>query len=114
MLECKSRPLEVFWIRRREWVSRPGARAFHVAGGCLGCWPARANHALGSVDGGAFAAPALCQAIAVAVHFEDIDVMGQPVEQRAGQAFWAEGLGFLHLHSLHGQTTGKSRIFSVH
>jgi hypothetical protein len=47
----------------------------------------RANLVLGSVDGGAFAVPALCQAIAVAIHFEDVDVMGQAVEQRAGQAF---------------------------
>jgi hypothetical protein len=28
---------------------------------------------------------ALFEAIAVAAHFEDVDVMGQPVEQRAGE-----------------------------
>ena len=28
---------------------------------------------------------ALFEAIAVAVHFEDVDVVGEPIEQRAGQ-----------------------------
>ena len=28
---------------------------------------------------------ALLEAIAVAVHFEDVDVVGEPIEQRAGQ-----------------------------
>src|SRR5271170_3818137 len=34
---------------------------------------------------------ALAEAIAVAVHLEDADMMCQPVEQRAGQALGAEG-----------------------
>src|SRR6516165_8190802 len=33
----------------------------------------------------ALALPALFEAIAVAVHFEDVDVVGQPVKQRTGQ-----------------------------
>ena len=36
---------------------------------------------------------AVFEAIAVAVELEDVDVMGQPVEQRAGEAFGAEDLG---------------------
>lgn len=34
---------------------------------------------------------ALGQAIAFAVHLEDVDVVGQSVEERAGQALGAEG-----------------------
>src|SRR5713226_775626 len=36
---------------------------------------------------------ALLEAIAVAVHFEDVDVVCQPVEQRAGQPLGAEHAG---------------------
>ena len=36
---------------------------------------------------------AVFEAVAVAVELEDVDVMGQPVEQRAGEAFGAEDLG---------------------
>jgi hypothetical protein len=36
---------------------------------------------------------ALPETIAVAVHLEDVDVVGQPVEQRAGQTLGAEDLG---------------------
>ena len=35
----------------------------------------------------------VCEAIAVAVQFQDVDVMGQPIEQRAGESFGAEDLG---------------------
>jgi len=38
------------------------------------------------------AGTALAEAIAVAVHLEDADVMCQPVEQRAGEALGAEEL----------------------
>src|SRR5882672_2069846 len=34
----------------------------------------------------ALALLALFEAIAVAIHFEDVDVVGQPIEQRAGQS----------------------------
>src|SRR3954463_16264479 len=37
--------------------------------------------------------PALGEPKAVAVHLEDGDVVGQPVDQRAGEALGAEGLG---------------------
>lgn len=40
---------------------------------------------------GGFSRFALGQAIAVTVHLEDVDVMGEPVEERAGQVLGAEG-----------------------
>src|SRR5215472_5445476 len=36
---------------------------------------------------------ALLEAIAVAVHFEDVDVVGEPIEQRAGQPLGPEHAG---------------------
>jgi len=36
---------------------------------------------------------ALVEAIAFAVHFQDIDVVGQPIQQRASEALGAEGFG---------------------
>jgi hypothetical protein len=38
-------------------------------------------------------AAALLEAIAVAVHLQDVDVMGKPIQQSAGEAFGAEDLG---------------------
>ncbi len=38
----------------------------------------------------ALPSPARLQAVALAVHLEDVDVVGQPVEQRAGEPFGAE------------------------
>ena len=38
-------------------------------------------------------ATALLEAVAVAVHFQDVDVVGEPVEQSAGQPLGAEDLG---------------------
>ena len=38
----------------------------------------------------ALALLALFEAIAVAIHFEDMDVVGQPIEQRAGQPLGAD------------------------
>ena len=40
----------------------------------------------------ALALLALFEAVTVAVHFEDVDVVGQPIEQRAGQSLGAEDL----------------------
>ncbi len=42
----------------------------------------------------------VCEAIAVAVQLEDVDVMGQPVEQRAGEPFRAKDIS---VHSLKGR-----------
>ena len=33
------------------------------------------------------------EAIALAVHFQDVDMMGQAVEKRASEAFGSEGAG---------------------
>jgi len=41
---------------------------------------------------GAAFAPALLKAEAVAVHLQDVDVVGKAVEQSAGQPFGAEDL----------------------
>src|SRR6266478_6491613 len=41
----------------------------------------------------ALALLALFEAIAVAVHFEDVDMVGQPVEQRTGQPLGPEHAG---------------------
>ena len=36
---------------------------------------------------------AVFEAVALAVHFQDVDVVGQSVEKRACEAFGAEGTG---------------------
>ena len=36
---------------------------------------------------------AVFEAVALTVHFEDVNMVGQPVEQRACEAFRAEGAG---------------------
>ena len=41
------------------------------------------------------ALPAVAEAVAVAVHLQDMDVVGEPVQQRAGEAFRFEHLGDL-------------------
>jgi len=40
-----------------------------------------------------FSGAALAGSVAVAVHLKDVDMVGQPVEQRAGEALGVEGLG---------------------
>ena len=41
---------------------------------------------------GSFAS-ALLEAVAVAVHLEDVDVVGEPIEESAGQALGGEHAG---------------------
>ena len=48
---------------------------------------------------------AVFEAVAVAGELEDVDVMGQPVEQRAGEAFGAEDLGLF----VEGEIRGHER-----
>ena len=43
--------------------------------------------------GGAALAPALLQTEAVSVHLQDVDVVGEAVEQGSGEALGAEDLG---------------------
>ncbi len=54
---------------------------FQVAGFCAGFF--FRGHALA----------ALFEAEAVAVHFQDVNVVGQPIQQGTRQAFGTEGLG---------------------
>ena len=44
-------------------------------------------------DLGSNALPATLEAVAVTVHLQDMDVVGEPVQQCAGEAFRAEDLG---------------------
>ena len=53
-------------------------------------------------DLGCGVSPAVPEAVAVAVHLQDVDVMGEPVQQGSGQAFRAEDLGPL----IEGQVGG--------
>ena len=48
---------------------------------------------------------ALREAIAFAIHLKDVDVVGQPVEERAGKPLGAEGLGPF----VEGQIAGDQR-----
>ena len=48
---------------------------------------------------------AVCETIAVAVQLQDVDVMSQPIEQRASQPFGAEDLGPF----VEGQIRGHQR-----
>ena len=58
-------------------------------------------------SGGGFCLPgtALAESIAVAIHLEDVDVVGQPIEQCSGQTFGAEGFGPF----VEGQFAGDQR-----
>ena len=50
-------------------------------------------------------AAALLEAVTIAVHLQDVDVMGDAVEQSAGKPFGAEDLGPF----LEGQVAGGQR-----
>src|SRR5271154_6952740 len=52
----------------------------------------RGRPAAGRVLRPALSLLALLEAIAVAVHFEDVDVVCQPIEQRAGQPLGADDI----------------------
>ena len=52
----------------------------------------------------------MAEPIAVAVHLEDVDVVGQPIEQCAGQAFGAEGFGPLVEWQVAGDHRGTALI----
>src|SRR6266478_4698488 len=53
---------------------------------------------------------ALFEAIAVAVHFEDVDVVCQPVEQRAGQPLGPEHAGPLVERQIAGDEGGAALV----
>ena len=48
---------------------------------------------VGSLGGWVSTLAALIEAVALAVHLEDVDVVGEAVEQRPGEALGAEHLG---------------------
>src|SRR6202795_3542089 len=58
----------------------------------------------------ALALLALFEAIAVAVHFEDMDVVGQPVQQRAGEPLGAEHAGPFVERQIAGDDGGAALI----
>ena len=70
----------------------------------------RGRLAASRVLGPPLALLALFEAIAVAVHFEDVDVVGQPIEQRAGQPFGAEYAGPLVERQIAGDDGGAALV----
>src|SRR3954452_22951892 len=62
------------------------------------------------VLGLALALLALFEAIAVAVHFEDVDVVGQSVEQRTGQPLGPEHAGPLVERQIAGDDGGAALV----
>ena len=56
------------------------------------------------------ALPAVADAVAVAVHLQDMDVVGEPVQQRAGEAFRTEDLGPLIERQVGGDQDGAPLV----
>ena len=56
------------------------------------------------------ALPAVPEAVAVAVHLQDMDVVGEPVQQRAGEAFRSEHLGPLVEGQVGGDQDGAPLV----
>ena len=56
------------------------------------------------------ALPAVAEAVAVAVHLQDMDVVGEPVQQRAGEAFRSEHLGSLVEGQVGGDQDGAPLV----
>ena len=65
---------------------------------------------VGSVCRWGLTAAALVEPVAVSVHLEDVDVMGETVEERAGQAFEAEHLGPFVKRQVGGDQGGAAFI----
>src|SRR5258707_12841224 len=58
----------------------------------------------------ALALLALFEAIAVAIHFEDVDVVGQPIEQHAGQSLGPEHASPLVERQIAGDEGGATLV----
>jgi hypothetical protein len=96
----------VGWRCRLELGERLGARAPHKAGACQGASARQGRPGRGHGSGlFGFPGAALGEPIAGAVHLEDVDVVCQPVEKRAGEAFVAECAG----PRVEGQVGGDDR-----
>ena len=52
----------------------------------------------------------MAEAAAVAVHLQDMDVVGEPVQQRAGEAFRSEHLGPLVERQVGGDQDGAALV----
>ena len=61
-------------------------------------------------DLGGGALPTVADAVAVAVHLQDMDVVGEPVQQRAGEAFRTEHLGPLIEGQVGGDQDGAALV----
>jgi len=55
----------------------------------------------------------LYEPVALAVHLEDVDVVGEAVEQRAGEALGSEGLGPLVERQVTGDQRGAALVAVV-
>ena len=56
------------------------------------------------------ALPAVAEAVAVAVHLQDMDVVGEPVQQRASEAFRPEHLDPLIEREVGGDQDGPALV----
>ena len=79
------------WKRCNVWIcvrQHPGSRAYHRAGGCPDALAPQGpnSHDVDFELRLVLAGLALAEAIAVAVHLEDVHVVGQPIKKCAGQA----------------------------
>ena len=96
MGRSKARPVG----RDRRHAKGPDRAPLHVGGEII-LWLRRRDFAGIGIDGLlggglrllATPGPRLLEAIALAVHFQDVDVVGQAIEQRAGEPLIAEDAG---------------------
>src|SRR5215813_13010409 len=87
---------------------RAAPRAWRAPDLPLRCAPWQADRPPGLRQ--ALALLALFEAIAVAVHFEDVDVVGEPIEQRAGQPLGPEHAGPFVERQIGGDNDGAALV----
>ena len=56
--------------------------------------------------------PAALEAVALAVHLQDVDVVGEPVQQRPGEPFRAEDLSPLVEGQVGGRQDGAPLVYT--
>ena len=75
--------MEPLWAHHQTWTSRTSA-----VEGPFGVWRSGLGYLFGvSVRGASRLTLALFEPVAITVHFEGVDVVGEPVEERAVSAF---------------------------